>query len=86
MTVRESYRMEAMNPKPATQSKTIWGAVAMLIAFLLQQFDVAADAAEIETVIGQAVEAIQILLGVGGFIMAVVGRFRAAQPIQKTLG
>ena len=58
----------------------------MLIAFTLQQLDVAADAAEIEAVIGQAVEAIQILLGVGGFIMAVVGRIRAARPIKKTLG
>lgn len=71
-----------MEEKRASQSKTVWGALAMLIAFTLQQFNVASSASEIEVVIGQAVDGIQILLGVGGFVMTIYGRYKATHPIK----
>jgi hypothetical protein len=56
--------------------KGLYGAAAMMIAWLLTFFQVDVAAAEIEAVIGQAVEAIQVLLGVGGFAMTVWNQWK----------
>jgi len=71
-----------MNPKSFLQSKTVWGAVAMLTSLALKQLHVEVDAAQIETVLGQAVDAVQVLIGVGGFVLTIYGRFKATQPVK----
>lgn len=67
-----------MSTTPPTERKALYGAVAMLLAFILQQFHVKAAAEELEAVIGQLVDVIQVLLGIGGFIMAIWGRRKTA--------
>ena len=59
-----------MSATTPSNNRTLYGSIAMLIAFLLSQFNISADAAELERMLGQAVEAIQVLLGIGGFILA----------------
>lgn len=63
--------------------KSLYGSIAMLVAFLLSQFKVEVAAADIETMLGQAVEAVQVLLGVGGFVLTIWNQFfnrKAATP------
>lgn len=68
-------------PKPIVQSKTVWGAVAMLAALLLQQHGLASSqeaeqaGAQLET----AAEAITALIG---FILVIWGRISAKRPIK----
>ncbi len=72
------WRMEAQQPSTSDKSALI-GAVAMLASFLLEKANVAVSAEEISTALSQAVDAIQILAGVGGFGIVVWGRWKAAR-------
>lgn len=60
--------------------KSLYGSIAMLAAFLLSQFKVEVAAADIEVMLGQAVEAIQVLLGVGGFALTIWNQFFNRKP------
>lgn len=64
------------NNNPAS-NKTLYGSVAMLIALLLSWLKVDVQAAHIEVILGQAVDAVQVLLGVGGAVIAIYGQWKA---------
>lgn len=63
--------------------KSLYGSVALLLAFLLSYLKVDVAAAEIELWIGQAVDAIQVLLGIIGAILAVYGQWKAKRDAAK---
>ena len=76
----------AMSPKPFFQSKTIVGAVMMLVSLALQFYQVDVPAEEVAkagTDLGNAIEGIA---GLVGFILVIVGRVKAKAPIKSLLG
>lgn len=66
--------MPTMN---TSSNKSLYGAIAMLVALLLSFLKVDVAAAEIEVWIGQAVEAVGVLLGIGGFILTIFNQIKA---------
>lgn len=75
---------DAMNEgtKTPVESKTLWGAVALLLAWALGQAGVQEDAARISEELGRAADAVRTLLATGGFVLTVWGRFAARKRIQ----
>ena len=67
----------------SSNKKSLYGSLAMLIAWLLAMLNVDVAAGEIEVLLGQAVEAIQVLLGIGGFALAVWGKIRGKDAGDK---
>lgn len=57
--------------------KSLYGSIAMLIALALGWLKVDVAAAEIELWIGQAVDAVQVLLGISGAVVAIYGQWKA---------
>jgi len=74
--------MNDSNTKTPVESKTLWGAAALLLSWLLGQLGADTAAAEISGQLGSAAEAVQVLLGVGGFCLTVYGRVTAARKIR----
>ncbi len=51
----------------------------MLIALVLEWLKVDVQAAQIEIILGQAVDAVQVLLGVGGAIITIYAQWKAGK-------
>lgn len=64
-------------------NKSLYGSIAMLIALMLSWFKVDVAAGQIEVWIGQAVDAVQVLLGIGGALIAVYGQWKANREAAK---
>lgn len=75
-----------MNAKPFFQSKTIIGAVMMLIPLALQFFQVDASADELAKAGSDLTMAVQGVTGFVGFVLVIVGRWKAKQPIKLSGG
>jgi hypothetical protein len=74
--------MGAMQEKNIVQSKTAWGAAAMLLALGLSKLGVHIESTQLEAIFGQGVDGVQLLLGVGGFLWTLYGRFQASGPVK----
>ena len=68
--------------KKPVESKTLWGAAAMLLAWALGFYDVDIAAAELGEQFVRAEEAVRVLLGVGGFFLTLYGRVSASRKIR----
>ncbi|MFT3991861.1 MAG: hypothetical protein QM680_10680 [Luteolibacter sp.] len=66
-----------MGTKSVIESRTIWGALAMLISFILQQLKVDVALEDIDAALGQVAEVINLVTGIGGFLRAVAGKSHA---------
>lgn len=75
-----------MSPKPFFQSKTIVGAVMMLVSLGLQFYQVDASTDEITKAGVDLGNAIEGITGLVGFILVIVGRVKATRPIKPPLG
>ena len=63
-------------------SKTIWGAVIMLIALILNQFGIVVSAEEQASIVDSIVASTDTILALAGFILTIVGRFKAETPLK----
>ena len=75
-----------MQPKPFFQSKTIIGAVLMLLPLVLEFYQVPASQEELAKAGADLTQAVQGITGLIGFGMVIYGRFKAKAPIQNILG
>ena len=72
--------------KPFFQSKTIIGAVIMLLPLVLEFYQVAATPDELAKAGTDLTQAVQGIAGLVGFGLVIYGRFKARAPIQNILG
>jgi len=70
-----------MQTKPFFTSKTIIGAVMMLIGMLCQFYQINVPAADIATAGDQLTTAVGNISGLVGFGLTIYGRIRASGPI-----
>lgn len=76
------WRMQA---KSFVQSRTIVGAIMMLVVLALQLFQVDVPTDELQTAEGHLDAVVQGIGALVGFILVIVGRVRAQRPV-KFLG
>lgn len=69
-----------METKTIWTSKTVWGAIAMLLPVILKLFGVDLTDADASTAVGLAQQILDLALQLGGFIMVVIGRMKARAP------
>ena len=75
-----------MQPKPFFQSKTIIGAVMMLLPLVLQFYQVETTPEELAKAGTDLTQAVQGITGLIGFGMVIYGRSKAKAPLQNILG
>lgn len=71
--------MESQGTKQPWHSRTLWGAVAMLVAMVLRWFSVEADPDALTDDLLKIAEAINVIVGV---VLIVVGRIKATKQIK----
>ena len=71
-----------MDIKSMFASKTIWGAVAMVAPTILSLFGL--TAAESGTVVSSVTAIVSNAFVVGGFVLTIIGRFKANTAISVT--
>jgi hypothetical protein len=70
-----------MQPKPIFQSKTIVGAVLMILPLALQFFQVDIQQPDLDQAGHDLGAAVHGITGLVGFAMVVIGRYKAKRPI-----
>jgi len=71
-----------MDTKKWWESKTIWGAIVMLAALILGYLGVEVGPEEQATFVDLVVGAINEVMALVGFVLTIVGRFKADKAIE----
>jgi H+/gluconate symporter-like permease len=77
-----SEQENKMDPKSFLKSKTIIGAIVMILAFFLSQFGFDVTTSEITGIVTKAIDAINTIIFIAGAILTIYGRFRAQQQLR----
>src|ERR1051325_3379873 len=77
-----SQKEQVMNTKSPIKSKTIIGAVVMILSFSLTQFGFDVTTSELTGIVTKTVDVINTIVFIVGAIMTIYGRFRAQQQLK----